>query len=175
MKRWIVTNKTIDMEAMETVSENGYWYDGPVDRCDPATATLIATLIASAVSVGATGYSLANQPGQPKPTVTPPQGTTAQQQAGARATQAAVAQQLPNQQASASGFTNPAYQSMMAQLGAGTTGTPGAATGANRAVAQAFGFPATPSNFNLAGSTTNTSVPPSETALSDFTNQFFRG
>ena len=170
MARWIVTEKTIDMETFEPVSERGYWYDGPVDRCAPA---LILAAIGLASTLATTGYELSNQPGTPKaPSTTP---TPAQQTQNQRGVQAAVAQQLPNVQASTSGFTNPAYSSMMAQLLSGTAGQQGSQTGAGRAVAQAFGLPSTPSNLNLAGSTTNTSIPPSETALSDFANQFFRG
>jgi hypothetical protein len=96
-------------------------------------------------------------------------------QAGQRA---AVTQQLPNLQASTSGFTNPAYDAMMAQLLGGTAGQPGSQSSANRAVMQAFGgggggLPGTPQQVNLANSVANTALPNSPTALSDFTNQFF--
>ena len=139
-----------------------------------ALAATLASLAASGISIGET---FANRPSAPKMPTMPTGPTQGQQAAQQQMQRAAVTQQLPNIQASTSGFTNPGYNAMMAQLQSGTAGQPGAGSSANQAVMQAFGMgaPVTPKNLNLAGSTTNTAIPPSQTTLSDFANQFFRG
>jgi hypothetical protein len=112
------------------------------------------------------------------PTATAPTGPTPAQQAQTQAQQESVAsQQLPNLQELGGGSFSPAYSAMEAALLAGTAGQPGGQNAANRAVANAFGFPSgfppLPS-LTPATATSNTGVPPSPTALSDFVNAYFR-
>jgi hypothetical protein len=137
-----------------------------------AIIPLIAGLAGTGVSIG---ESLANRPGMPKAPATPAGPTPAQQKLTQQQEQAAISQQLPNIAEQGSGFTNPAYDAMMASLRAGTAGQPGNTSAANQAVAQLLGLPGTPQSFTPTTSTSNTAVPPSPTALSDFVNTFFRG
>jgi hypothetical protein len=142
----------------------------PLIAALPAIAA-IASIAGTGVTVGET---LANQPGAPKPPAAAPGPTPAQQAQTRAQQQAAVTENLPTFEAETMGAANPAYYAMLSALSSGVAGQPGGQNAAQRAVAQSFGFPALPT-LTPSTSTSNTSVPPTPTALSDFVNSFFRG
>lgn len=158
-----------------------------------STLATIATIVGAGVSVGATGYELANQPGTPKPPITTPTAPTAAEAAQTAAAQkAAVGQQLPTIEGLTSGYANPGYYSQQGALAAGVAGQPGGESNAMAAVEKAFGFPpgtltgiagggggTTPSTakFKPAGvsDTAQGAFPTGTTDLSNFVNTFFKG
>jgi hypothetical protein len=67
MVRRVSTRVVYDIETMECLERDSYDYEGPIESCDPATATLLAAIIGSATAVGTTAFNAANAPGSPKP------------------------------------------------------------------------------------------------------------
>jgi hypothetical protein len=129
----------------------------------------ILELIAAGVGTGTAIYGLTNQPSAPKASAAQPAGLTAVEQTQEQnAEKAAVSQQIPNILASAPGVS-PAYTQMMAQLLAGTTGTPGSTGASYNAVASAFGLPP----FTPAGATSGQNATTSPSSLSDFAESVF--
>lgn len=111
-------------------------------------------LITAGVGLADTISGPPKPPGPPTPT--PP---TIQQLTQQRAL---VAQQAPNVVGATSGLANPAYDSLMAQILAGTLGQPGST---------AAGAAATGQNFSPANSqATNAAVQGQPVQLSDFVN-----
>ena len=112
--------------------------------------TTIGSTIANAVSGPGT-------PGAPTVPTTPPPNAQAQQNLNAR-----VGQQEPNVIGATSGLANPAYDSLIAQILAGTVGQPGS---------NAAGASATGQQFSAANSQpTNAAVQGQPADLSSFIN-----
>lgn len=125
--------------------------------------TAAAPAITAATGLGSLGLGIANAAGggpsgspATPPAPTPP---TAQQLAQQRAL---VQQQLPNVLGATSGLANPAYDSLIAQILAGTIGQPGSTAAGNNAVGQNF----SPANSQA----TNAVVQGQPVQLSDFVN-----
>lgn len=121
-----------------------------------ALAGLLAGLAGTGASIGET---IANS-GAPKapatPAPTPPNAQALAQQ------KALVAQQEPNVVGATSGLASPSYDSMIAQILAGTLGQPGSTAAGNAATGQ---------NFSVANSQpTNAAVQGQPIQLSDFVN-----
>jgi hypothetical protein len=122
----------------------------------PALAA-IAGLAGTGVSVG---EAIANSGGPPKtPTVPPPTPPNAQALAQQKAL---VAQQEPNVLGATSGLASPSYDSLIAQILAGTLGQPGSTAAGNAATGQNF----SPANAQA----TNAAVQGQPLQLSDFLN-----
>jgi len=182
----ISTKVVIDIETGAVLARESYDYSGPVDRCDPATLTLIATIASLAGTGTSLGLSLANQPSAPKAAPATPGVTALQNAATVNAEKAAIGQQTPNVIGATSGLANPEYVAQISQLLAGTAGQPGSRGAASDAVAKAFGLPpgviggATPpgrqasstTNFKPAGVDANPNPGAAPTNLSDFLTTF---
>lgn len=125
------------------VEEEGYEYEGPVARCDPAT---IVAAIGLAVTLAGTGYEIANQPGKPKIQTSPTPLTTAQN----ASTTAAVGQQLPSLQALTGGSVSPEYASQFGATQSGNANNPQATGDIQAAINQYFGLNA-PGSTGLTG------------------------
>lgn len=126
----------------------------------PFLASLIP-LLTAAGSLASAGVGIANAvSGPPTPPATPgPTPPTAQQLAQQRS---AIAQQTPNVVGATSGLASPSYDSLIAQILAGTLGQPGST---------AAGASATGQNFSPANSqATNAAVQGTPVQLSDFVN-----
>ena len=149
-----------------------------------AALPIIAAVAGLAGTGVGLGLELSNQPGSPKP-VTPTAPTPAQNAVTQNQEKALIGQQLPNVLSQTSGLANPEYLAQMAQLLAGTAGSPGSTGAAQQAIAQAFGLPpgaftggggATPaSRFTPAGANPNTSAatdPTTPVSLSEFVKSF---
>jgi hypothetical protein len=130
-------------------------------------AGLLAAIASIAGIAGAgtsIGEAIANSGGPPKPTATPtpvptpPNAQTLLQQ------RAAVSQQEPNVIGATSGLANPEYNSLIAQILAGTLGQPGSTAAGNAATGQSTFTPANsqPTNAAINGTQIN---------LSDFLSQ----
>lgn len=126
-----------------------------------ALAGLLAGLAGTGASIGET---IANSGGGGKtatpttPTPTPPNAQALAQQ------RALVSQQTPNVVGATSGLASPSYDSLIAQILAGTVGQPGSTAAGNAATGQNF----TPANAQA----TNAAVQGQPIALSDFLNNF---
>lgn len=126
--------------------------------------TAAAPVASAAASLGSLGLGIANAASGPSGIPTPPGPTpatppTPQQLAQQRAL---VQQQLPNVLGATSGLANPAYDSLIAQILAGTIGQPGSTAAGNNAVGQNF----SPANSQA----TNAAVQGQPVQLSDFVN-----
>lgn len=119
-----------------------------------ALAGILAGLAGTGVSIGET---IANSGGPPKPPgPTPPSPQVLAQQ------RALVAQQTPNVIGATSGLASPSYDSLIAQILAGTLGQPGSTAAGNAATGQNF----SPANSQA----TNAAVQGQPVQLSDFVN-----
>lgn len=116
----------------------------------------IAGLAGTGVSVGET---IANSGGPKTPATPAPTPPNAQALAQQRAL---VQQQLPNVLGATSGLASSSYDSLIAQILAGTLGQPGSTAAGNAAVGQNF----SPANSQA----TNAAVQGSPVQLSDFVN-----
>jgi hypothetical protein len=180
------TKVVMDIETGAVLERKSYEYSGAVERCDPATLTLIATIASLAGTGTSLGLSLANQPGgPPKPQPTPPGVTALQNTERQNAEKAAIGGQVPNILASTSGLANPEYVAQIAQLLSGTAGQSGSSGAAQDAIKKAFGITTggtaggTPgvqgtstSNFKPAGVDTNPNPGSAPVNLSDFVTSF---
>jgi hypothetical protein len=121
-----------------------------------ALATGLGTGIPLAATLGTTIAGAVNQPGAPPapPLPTPP-NAQAQQNLNAR-----VGQQEPNVVGANSGLASPSYDSLIAQILAGTLGQPGSTAAGASATGQNF----TPANSQA----TNAAVQGTPVNLSDF-------
>lgn len=141
----------------------------------PWLAPIVAFLSANAPAIGAAsaiagagttiGEAIANSGGgaptptpAAAPTATPPNTQALAQQ------RALVSQQTPNVVGATSGLASPSYDSLIAQILAGTVGQPGSTAAGNAATGQNF----TPANAQA----TNAAVQGQPIALSDFLNNF---
>lgn len=118
------------------------------------TLAAIGGLAGTGVSIG---EAVANSGGPPKPVTpvaTPPNAQALAQQ------KALVGQQEPNVVGATSGLASPSYDSLIAQILAGTLGQPGSTAAGNAATGQNF----TPANSQA----TNSAVQGSPIQLSDF-------
>lgn len=128
--------------------------------------TAAAPVASAAASLGSLGLGIANAASGPPGIPTPPGPTppTPQQLAQQRAL---VQQQLPNVLGATSGLANPAYDSLIAQILAGTIGQPGSTASGNNAVGQNF----SPANSQA----TNAAVQGQPVQLSDFVSTSLSG
>jgi hypothetical protein len=110
------------------------------------------------------GETIANSGGNKAPTVPAPTPPNASQLAQQRAL---VAQQTPNVVGATSGLASPGYDSLIAQILAGTLGQPGSTAAGNAATGQNF----SPVNAQP----TNAAVQGQPIQLSDFVNNFSGG
>ena len=124
------------------------------------TLAIIASLATIGGAGTAIGSTIANDVSKPPatPTPTPPNAQQLLQQ------KAAVSQQEPNVVGATSGLASPSYDSLIAQILAGTVGQPGS----NAAGASATGQSFTPANSQP----TNAAVNGTEPNLSDFISSF---
>lgn len=124
----------------------------------PALAA-VGSLAGAGVGIGETVANAGNKlPTVATPQPTPPSANQLLQQ------REAVASQVPNEQASGSGTLSPDFESIMAQILAGTIGQPGST---------AAGQSATGQQFQTANNQpTNAAVNGQPVNLSDFINSF---
>jgi hypothetical protein len=119
-----------------------------------ALAGILAGLAGTGASIGET-IANSGAPATPKPPVpTPPNAQALAQQ------KALVGQQEPNVVGATSGLASPSYDSLIAQILAGTLGQPGSTAAGASATGQNF----TPANSQA----TNSAVQGSPIQLSDF-------
>jgi hypothetical protein len=93
-------------------------------RCRVPEVLAVLPILIGAVGAGTSIYSLANQPGAPKPstapTVTPAQAATTKKNE-----EASLSQQFPGIQAATGGSLSPEAWARLAEILSGQAGTPG--------------------------------------------------
>jgi hypothetical protein len=126
----------------------------------PALAAIVG-IAGTGATIGETIANSGAPPTPPTPTTPAPTPPNAQQLLQQRA---AVSQQEPNVIGATSGLANPEYNSLIAQILAGTLGQPGSTAAGNAATGQSTFTPANsqPTNAAINGTQIN---------LSDFLSQ----
>lgn len=152
-KRWINTRVVIDMENDAVLKKEGYFYDGPLESCDPVTIALIASIAASSAAAGSSIYKAQDYQGPSTKPSGPagPQPLSAGQNA---AQQASVTGALPTLQALTGGSLSPEYATQYGTTQTGLENNPQATGNIQAAINQFFGLSAPGSTGLTASSAT---------------------
>ena len=145
------------IETGEILDRESFDYEGPVESCDPATITLVATIIGATAAAGTTAYSIdqaVTAGGTSKTSTTPLTKTQNAQQT------ATVSEQLPNLQSLTGGSLSPEYAAQFGALKSGIGNDPQATGNIQQAINSFFGLSAPGSTGLTSSSLTQSSGGP---------------